>query len=360
MKHYQQHNPKEGSEPQMGEIKKQEKIIDLPNQLLNSAIGTLSKKNKQLEIEPKLFKDNTQLVSKIQTEFDAIRKSEDVTEYSETVIFGKGTHQEKSVLYKDLQNKSIDELKALGFQEVSSMDIKLDEDGNLCSDGNMPEEYVKKLAQEYNMSERVDETNDLYENFNRDNDYNSEYKRLHEVVVSQDENKAKIIKNALETGIEVNDPLYYTMIVRKKEWIENRVAYLKKHFAGEMSVKELREITVNKHLELAKKYSEIEESEQFMSPEEKLYMSMMKNRYVKDVEKTMDFNLTSSTLMDSDDEQNPFNFRSFVSDRMKEIVRDDLGKKNYDYDRGMEVTEEEIRKAPSGRSKRKANKIMKL
>jgi hypothetical protein len=213
---------REGSEPTMRNIIKQENLLDLPNKLINEVLRQLKADNKNVQIDQALFKDNAKLLSHL-SEYEVQKKSEDLEEISDSIVIGKGTENERRILAKEIKEKSVEELKALGFQETSSIEVKFDEEGNISTEGNIPEEYAKKMEEEYRLSEKLDETDEIY-------DGNHELKKIQEIVSSQTEVKVKSVISALETGMEFNDPIYYSMVVTRKEWMENRVNYLKKSF----------------------------------------------------------------------------------------------------------------------------------
>jgi hypothetical protein len=360
---------KEGwEEPMKKRIIKQENILDMPNKLLSEVLNRAYKKNKELNLDPKLYKDNSKLIELISSEYDNMVKSDkDLTEVSDTLILGKGTENEKRILYKDIKEKSVEELKELGFQEITSFEMKLDNEGNLKTNADsMPPDLAKKLEEEYRISEQIEES-DLYENSNRHREMNREMRKLAEIVSEQDEKKMKLIMNALETGQEYNHPIYYKMIMTNEEWMKKRVNYLKEYFTGQVDYKQLKELTIQKHSELAEKYdsdaSDADEIYQkFMSPEEKKYTLLLRKNYTESQELDKDQNYEDARLFESDDEE-AVDYRTFIGDRVKELKRDDIGKKNYDLASGQEIpSEDEINKKynPGSSRKKRDKKLRKL
>ena len=364
---------KEGSESMMKPnlLKKQQKILDLPNIFLNTRLSDLLNRNKDLTVDSGLIKDNSKLVNFINSEYENLKRTDDsLSEVSEVMVFGQGTKDEKRILHKDIKEKSIDELKAMGFEEINSFEMKVDEQGNLRtkSDGMSPE-MVRKLDEDFKLSDQLDDTSELYENTNREIDLNKQMKKLAEIVSDQDEKRINKIVKALEIGVEVNDPLYYTMIVEKKEWMQKRVNYLKKHFAGDKSVnlKELEEITYDKHYQLADKYDSEndEDDEAYLSmetPEAKKYSRMMSKKFMENEEVTNPNKYEQSRILDEENEDEMMDFRTIINDRIKEINRDDIGKKNYDLEKGVEMPEDNYKQnyIPGSTRKRKTKNIRKL
>jgi hypothetical protein len=355
---------KEGwEEPMKKNIIKQEKILDMPNKLLSEVLNRESKKNKDLNFDINIFKDNKKLIELISSEYDNMVKSDkDLTEISDTLILGKGTENEKRILYKDIKEKSVSELKELGFQEITSFEMKLDNEGNLKTNSeSMPPELAKKLEEEYRLSEQIEES-DLYENTNRHREMNKELKILAEIVSEQDEKKMKLIMNALESGHEYNHPIYYKMIMTKEEWMKKRVNYLKEYFTGQVDYKQLKDLTYQKHRELAEKYdSDASDADEiyhkFMSPEEKKYTLMLRKSYTESQELDKDQNYEEAKLFETDDDE-CVDYRTFINDRVKELKRDDIGKKNYDLASGQEIPLEDefSNKYNPGSSRKKRDK----
>lgn len=370
MKGVESMNIKEGSEPMMNPnlIKKQPKILDLPNILINSKLRDLLNRNSELKIDPNLIKDNSKMMSFINSEYENLKRTdESLTEVSEVMIFGQGTENEKRILYKDIREKSIDELKAMGFEEINTVEMKVDEQGNFRTKSEgMPAELVQKLDEDFKLSDQLDEFSELYDNTNRDKDYNKQLKKLAEIVADQDDKRINKIIKALELGIEINDPLYYTMIVMKKEWMQKRVNYLKKHFSGDKNInmRDLERVTYEKHYELAGKYhpdNDID-NEAFLSmetPESKKYTKMVRKKFTENEDIKYLNNYEQSRIMDEDNAHEMIDFRTFVNDRIKEIKRDDIGKKNYDLDRGIEIPEDKnIDNYVPGSTRKKKSKTM--
>ena len=346
---------------------KQESIIDLPNKVLSEVLKRASERDKDLKIDSSLIKDNSRIINLMGSEYENILKTDkESTEISDTLILGKGTDNEKRILYKDIKEKSVEELKEMGFKEITSFEMKLDEEGNLRTNSeSMPPELAKKLEEEYRLTEQLEE-NELYENTNKDREFNKELKRLAEIVSEQDEKKIKMIMNALEKGEEVNHPLYYKMIFFNPEWMKKRVNYLKNYFKGQVDYNKLKDITYQTHLDLFNKYdsdaSDAEDVyEKFLSPEEKTYTLMLRKKYYdgQNIDKNQKYE--EAKLFESDDDE-CVDYRSFISDRIKELKRDDIGKKNYDIDSGREIPikDDKLKYIPGSSRKKREKQIRKL
>ena len=229
----------------------------------------------------------------------------------------------------DLENCSIEELKKIGFKEISATEYKINKEGNLIATNNDNDPMLPKLNKDLRDYENV---NPINQNYTINENLSSEINKLVPNLIKNDKIRCDRVISALENGYEIDDPLYHIVLQGRPELLQMREQYLRIYYTGTPETekaKRINEVMLN-HKVQAQIYENNPNLFHKYDSEEGKGLVKMGQEYFKELEKEEKLNY-QGTLGESNFEKDEtsinfkdtmFNSRTYVNDRIRELYGD--------------------------------------